>query len=116
MSERYILDGLKNLIPFVPYEKAIYSLTIDATRSHVIIGEDVQIGSAVLIRILNSSEYDLYTTNNSGQPVRYVSLVFSINTENLRAFCLSLSSGGSAVAAKSLKTGNYVLMFVALGL
>lgn len=116
MSERYILDGMKNLIPFVPYEKAIYSLNIDATQSHVIIGEDVQVGSMVLIEILNGSEFNLYTTNNSGKNVRYVSLIFSLNTEVLHAFCLTLSSGGSGVAAKDVRTGNYVLMFVALDL
>ena len=116
MSERYILDGMKNLIPFVPYDKAIYSLNIDATESHVIIGEDVQVGSAILIKILNSTQFNLYTTNNSGRNVRYVTLKFAENNDTLKAFCLTLLSGGSGVAHPSVWAGEYVLMFVALDL
>lgn len=116
MSERYILDGIKNLVPFVPYEKAIYSLNIDATQSHVIIGEDVQVGSILFIKILNSSTFSLYATNNSGRDVRFMSLKFSENSNTIYSYTQTLSSGGSGLAVNNTVAGNYVLMFVALDL
>ena len=114
MSERYILDGMKNLVPFAN-ETVINSLNINANSTYISVGQHVQIGSITLIKILNSTETTLSIRNDSGKSVRFVSLTFSENSDGLRAFCNSFGTRSSGPLAKNVKYGDFVLLCLGLG-
>ena len=112
MSERYILDGIKNLVPFVPYEKAVYHFRKEAGMEILEIGTEVQVGSVAVVKFTNLTKMTFNVKNSADSQICVVSLILAENADTITPYIRVINAGNTTYAGMSVSSINYALLFI----